>query len=91
MVEVKGHALLENATVLKEVRDLLFEHANERALGGSGELNSALSAIRKEREALLLVPTWPWQPGTPRSVAAALALPLAIWLLQNVMQRVLGS
>ena len=56
MVEAKGRALLENASVLKEVRDLLFDHAKERALGGAGELNNALSAIRKEREALLQVP-----------------------------------
>lgn len=91
MVEAKGRALLENATVLKDVRERLFEHAREAALGGAGELNSALSAIRTEREVLMHVPTWPWQPGTPRGVAAALALPLIIWFLQYILGRLLGG
>lgn len=91
MVEAKGRALLENAMVLKDVRARLFSHAASGALGGASDLHEALLSVRAEREALLSVPTWPWQPDTPRSVAAALALPLAVWFLQWILQKVLGS
>ncbi len=91
MVDAKGHAMLENGRVLKDVRDRLFEHAREGALGGATDLHDALEAIRAEREAIMHVPTWPWQPGTPRSVAAALALPLAVWFMQWLLQKFLGG
>ncbi len=91
IVEAKGKALLENAAVLKDVRQRLFAHAGAGALGGASDLKDALEAIRRERDALLHVPAWPWQPGTPRSVVAALLLPLAVWFLQWVLQKLLGS
>jgi hypothetical protein len=91
MVEAKGQALLENAAVLKGLRERLVSHATTDTLGGAPDLSDALVAIRGEREALLRVPTWPWQPGTPRSVAIALLLPLVLWFLQMALQRVLGA
>jgi hypothetical protein len=86
----KGRALEENARVLKETRGRLYDGAVRGELSGAGELHDALEAIRAERDALLNIPTWPWAPGTVRSVVAALALPVAIWLLQTILERFIG-
>ena len=86
----KGRALEENARVLKETRERLYAGATRGELAGAGEFGDALAAIRADREALLAIPTWPWAPGTIRSVVAALALPVAIWLIQTVLERFVG-
>jgi hypothetical protein len=91
MAEAKERALGENAAAVKTMRRRLFDQVDSGALDGASNLHDALAAVHLEREALLRIPTWPWQPGTPRSVAAALALPLVIWLLQWVLQRVLSG
>ena len=36
------------------------------------------------------IPTWPWSPGTPRGVVAAVFLPVILWLVQFGLQRLLG-
>jgi hypothetical protein len=87
----KGRALEENAQVLKEAREKLYTDATRGELMGASELSDALAAIRAEREALLRIPTWPWEAGTIRSVIVALALPVAIWLLQFALERLIGS
>lgn len=66
-----------------------------RALDGQGlvhvdKLNRALAALEIEQNVLAKTPTWPWQPGAVRGVVAALLLPLAVWLLQGLLGRVLG-
>jgi hypothetical protein len=86
----KGRALEENAQVLKEAREKLYTNATRGDLTGASELGDALAAIRAEREALLRIPTWPWEAGTIRSVIVALALPVAIWFIQFALERVIG-
>ncbi len=89
IVEAKNRALFENGTMLKDIRERLFDKLSSGPLDGASDLHQALSVVRAEREILLRVPTWPWQPGTPRSVAAALVFPVVIWFLQQVLEKVL--
>ena len=91
MVEAKERALGENAAVVKAMRQRLFDHVASGTLDGSSDLHDALAAVHLERQALLRIPTWPWEPGTPRTVVAALLLPLIVWVLQWGLQRVLGG
>lgn len=49
------------------------------------DLNKALAALEIEHASLARVPTWPWPPGTLRGVVAAVLLPVAIWLIQQVL------
>jgi hypothetical protein len=57
---------------------------------GHGQLNKTLASLELEQAALRRIPTWPWEPGTLRGVLAALVLPIVIWLIQYVLQRLLG-
>ncbi len=47
--------------------------------------------MEARQTALSKVPTWLWQPETVRWLVTALVLPLALWIAQYVLQRVLGT
>jgi hypothetical protein len=51
--------------------------------------HKALLAIQFEQQTLAKVPTWPWTPGIARNAVGAIFLPLALWLAQYVLQKVL--
>jgi len=53
-------------------------------------VKDAVAALDIELTRLARVPTWPWNPGTLRGVLAAVFLPVFIWLVQYVLQRLLG-
>ena len=40
--------------------------------------------------ALEKIPTWPWPRGMFRNLMAAFLLPVFIWLIQFVLQKMLG-
>ena len=60
-------------------------------LEAMANLNTALANIGIERATIGKVRTWPWEPDTLRLLITALALPMGLWLLQFVMQKMLGS
>lgn len=87
-------------------KDRLIEEANQRfekimleihqsvdggKLGRMAELNMAIMTLEIELNNLNKINTWPWQPETLRWLITALVLPLGLWLIQFVLQRVLGS
>jgi hypothetical protein len=53
-------------------------------------LEKALSGLLRMREVVSKLSTWPWQPETLRGLVAAVALPIAVWLIQFGLQRLLG-
>ena len=53
-------------------------------------VKDAITALDIELTRLAHTPTWPWNPATPRGVAAAVFLPVFIWLVQYGLQRLLG-
>jgi hypothetical protein len=61
---------------------------------GSGQVancREGLAALEIELARLERVPTWPWQPQTVRGLIAALLLPIGVWLIQLVIQRMVGA
>jgi hypothetical protein len=69
----------------------LHQRVDERELEGIADLNSAMVSLEIEKTALERTPTWPWQPETVRWLVTALLLPLVLWLVQFLLQRLLGS
>ena len=62
---------------------------NRKAYKGMDELHKALAGLEIERNMIGAMPTWPWQPETFRWVLAAMILPVAIWVIQLLLQRAL--
>jgi hypothetical protein len=55
------------------------------------ELTKVISVLESQRDTLKGISTWPWQPETLRFLMTALLLPLLLWIVQYVLQKVLGS
>ena len=91
LVELKESGLAETAIVSKSLAALLHERIDQRQLAGIDELHKAIIALEFETARLLKTPTWPWHPGTFRGLLAAVLLPLLVWTIQNVLQRILAG
>jgi hypothetical protein len=57
--------------------------------GDLKDLNTVLSSLLMAEQRLEKTPTWPWRPGTIRWLGTAILLPLALWLFQTLMQRLI--
>jgi hypothetical protein len=85
----KTRAQSEAALRLEAMIAELHRRVDNMDLAEMGALNDAISGLEAERNTLKKVPTWPWQPETVRLLVTALGLPLGLWLIQYVLQRVL--
>ena len=90
LVSSKAGALAQNALRFKDAAADLHRRLDARKPAGMDDLNKSLASLEIERAALMRIPTWPWHPGTFRGLVAALGLPIAVWLIQYVLQKVLG-
>jgi hypothetical protein len=63
----------------------LHRQQDEDDLSNLDKLKTLLDSLLVERELVAKLPTWPWQPGTVAALFSALLLPLAIWLLQQLL------
>lgn len=68
----------------------LHQRVDEGELDKIGELQTTISTLGMELASLRRIPTWPWEPETLRWLIGALVLPLGIWLLQYVFQRLVA-
>ena len=89
--EEKARLLDECALRMEDAIAELHRRMDSGDLEGMDRLNDAMASLVIERDALGAIPTWPWQPETPRLLITALALPLGLWIIQYVLQLVLGS
>jgi hypothetical protein len=59
-------------------------------LGGVSDLKNALDGLVTGQAAREKIPTWPWPPGTLRNLGAALLLPIILWLITRLLERLLA-
>ncbi len=62
-----------------------FDKENHKKIG---ELDITLRALTREKELLDKIPTWPWRPATIRVFLSAILLPIFLWLIQQILERV---
>lgn len=58
-------------------------------LEGAGRLNDAISAANSAVSTVSRAPTWPWRPETLRAFVSAVLLPIALWVVITVLERLL--
>jgi hypothetical protein len=54
------------------------------------QLRDALGTLRDSRDLIRAIPTWPWPPNTVRNAVAPLLLPTVIFLVQLLIERLVG-
>jgi hypothetical protein len=62
---------------------------DSREFDGSGVLHNAIRSLVVEKDEIQKVPTWPWPPGMLRGWIASLFLPVVVWVLQWLVERLL--
>jgi hypothetical protein len=87
----KQRALEEAASRLRATFVDLHRRVDGSDLDGMGGLESAISGLQTEIESLRAIPAWPWDPETMRWWVSALLLPLVLWIVQAILQGVLGG
>jgi hypothetical protein len=85
--EEKDHRKLEVARRVEAVTDKLHRRVDADDLREMEGLKDALDGLVAERGILDKVSTWPWHPDAVRAVVTALLLPIAIWIVTRVLER----
>jgi hypothetical protein len=84
---------LQDATELR-IRSLLDDldrDVDARDLARADAYSKTLATLLVERDILAKLPTWPWSTATLRAFFTTILLPLALFLLQQVLSRLLAG
>ena len=89
--EEKGRLLDECSVRIEVAIAELHRRVDNHGIVGMDDLNRTISSLEIEQNLLDGIPTWPWRSETVRLLITALALPLGLWFIQYLLQRLLGS
>ncbi len=84
----RDRALAQVASRLEAVFVRLHERVDQEILADADKLNMQITSLSAEREALARVSTWPWEPATLTGFLTTLVLPVLLWGIQRVVERV---
>jgi hypothetical protein len=79
----KGEVARQMEAVARE----LHHRVSTDDMHGMESIKDALESLIAERGVLDKVPTWPWEPETVRVVITALLLPVVLWIVTRVLER----
>jgi hypothetical protein len=89
-VAEKERMLAEANLRLESLISELHQQVDDRELTGMTDLNMAMASLEIELNTLRKTPTWPWEPEVIQVLITALALPLGLWLLQLILERIIS-
>jgi cell division protein FtsL len=84
----KDRALAEVASRFETVFARLHERVDQEVLTDADKFNLQITSLSAEREVLARVSTWPWEPATLTGFLTTLVLPVFLWVIQRVLERV---
>lgn len=86
----KGAAFADASRRLRAVFAELHECIDRRAYAEYDAMSKAVTAMKEELALLEKIPTWPWKPDTLRLLLTAILLPILLWLVTRVLERLLN-
>jgi hypothetical protein len=90
LVNGKQRLQAEAAQRMETALQRLHAAVDEENVAALDGLNKIVAAVSNERDMLAKIPTWPWQPGTLRTVASVMLVPVLLFLIQAILRRWLG-
>lgn len=85
----KNVLLVQNLGLFQKATAVLHTQIESGQPTNMDNLNKAMQSLELERQLIERTPTWPWNPEAPRTVIAAILLPLILWAVQSVFQRIM--
>jgi hypothetical protein len=77
----------EIARRLEVVTDELHRQTDAGDYSNMANINYAVDSLIKEQSALEKLSIWPWEPETVRVILTALLLPVGLWVITRVLER----
>jgi len=90
LVQEKSRALDELGQRVTAAIHELERRTDAVDLPSMDALNKMVTGLAAGRSLLDKVPTWPWTPGTPTAVLTTLLLPVGLYLVQRILEEVIG-
>lgn len=90
IASVKAQRLLAVDRRLQEAFDGFHQRVDSGEPGSLVAQKEVMEVLLLERGFVAKLPTWPWQSGTLASFLTAILLPLIVWSLQEILQRIMG-
>jgi hypothetical protein len=84
----KQHLEAAVGSRLTATTEALHRAVDASDLSVADGLNKNLTSLIAERELLEKLPTWPWRPGTIGAFVTAILLPVGLWLVTRLLERV---
>jgi len=90
MVEEKGRLESEANRRLEAAIAELHRRVDAGEFSDMTEVYRAIGGLEIERDVLAKISTWPWQSGTLSVVISPVLLPVAVWIIQRLLERLGG-
>lgn len=86
----KERMLAETTKRIAIAIDKLHRAIDEEDWPLAEQVRSTLTGLESEQQLVGRIATWPWQPETPRLILTALLLPIVLFVVQYLIQRLLA-
>ena len=83
----KGRKLDETSDLLQTTTESLHIKVKNEDYNDIGGMETAISALTRERELLEKISTWPWNTSTLRGFVSSLLLPIFLWVVTRLLER----
>jgi hypothetical protein len=84
----KEHRKSDISRRIQAVSDELHRRADTGDYGSdTANINSVIDGLVKEQGVVEKASTWPWDPEAVRAVLTALLLPIVLWLITRILER----
>ena len=91
MVQAKARLLNELGRDLETLFNQIHAAAGAGDITAVDKHKGALETLKDLREFIQQLPTWPWQPGTFKNLLAPLLVPVVVFLIQQIISRLIES
>lgn len=88
LVSERARLLAGSHARLRVTLDRIHAMVDADDTSRADQLQKTLDSLLAERDVLMKLPTWPWSAGTFRGIASAVVLPVALWLVFRILERV---
>ncbi|HLE51551.1 MAG TPA: hypothetical protein VI755_05790 [Anaerolineales bacterium] len=85
----KARLLSVTNEALKVTIGRIHDQVNSNQQEDIAGLNTAMNALIVERNLIEGISTWPWEPSTLRGFASTLLLPIFLWLVTRLLERLI--
>jgi hypothetical protein len=87
LANAKEESIAKNNRLIERRFIEIHNKVEAGKLAGLTDLRTGNSALIEYRQELSKVSTWPWDTATVRTFLTALAVPMTVWLVQQVLLR----